>query len=149
LSARRGQPILGGMADGGSMEDRFLRSGAVTPARRRPSLDPRRWPWWTRPPALFLTAAAVSAGVGLLVAAWKDYDPVSGATWGLYGGGTVLLMIGVAPFMGESSAPTLGGFGREAHDLQRGRLGDALSTLAYLVFGAALIGLGLVLELYA
>jgi hypothetical protein len=132
------------------MEERFLGTGAVAPARRRrrPPLNPRRWPWWARPPALFAAAAALSAGAGVLVAAWQGYDPSASAAWGLYGGGGVLLLVGVAPFLGEPGSGTLESYAQETWALQHSRLAGAATALAYLLFGAGLVALGLLVELY-
>jgi hypothetical protein len=130
------------------MEERFLRTPAVEPERHTWPLDPRAWPPWVQLPTLVVAIAAVFAGAGALVAAAKSFDAVAGATWGLYGGGALLLFLGVAPFLSSSGPSTLGGACMEAEQRRAARMSEIAQTLLLLVAGAALIGLGLLVEVY-
>ena len=131
------------------MQERFLRVRSVEPEGRRWSLGPRSWPRWTRPFVLFAVVAAVAAAVGAGIAAWNGRDVESGVVWGLYGGGALLLFFAVGPSMAEPGSVTLGGADAEAHQRHVARLGEIPQTLLYFALGAGLIGIGLLLELYA
>lgn len=87
-----------------SMEQRFLRTGAVSPPERR------RIPAFVRFVAaglgrltlLVAAAAGISAGAGLLIGWWKGADLAHAANLGLYLGGATLVGVTLLTAGGQS-----------------------------------------------
>jgi O-antigen/teichoic acid export membrane protein len=123
-----------------SMEERFLRGGAVEPEARRPPGGGRARvlaAGLARFAALVALAGGAALGLGLLLGRSRGSEPVDAAAWGLYGGGIAL--IGFA---------LLGG-GRQRR--WRGEHGEDLGASpaagpVYLAVGVALLGLGVLVE---
>ena len=125
-----------------SLEERFLRHGAVEPERRRaPGTDLVRFllAGVLRFAVLVVVAGAVSLGLALLVGWQRGSDPAEAAAWGFYAGGIVL--VGFALVSG----------GRSTH--RRGEHGEDLGSSpaagpVYIAVGVALLALGVATETF-
>lgn len=126
-----------------SMEERFMRSGAVEPTPDRREVHPtasmllagiRRF--------LLLTAgvAAVAAGLGVLVGYLRGGDLGRYVTLALYVGGGILVAFGAFTFSSEPRQWV----GEWGEDLGTGS--DAGEAGAFVAVGVALIGIGLALD---
>jgi hypothetical protein len=135
---------------GQTMEERFLRTGAIEPPARRglPRFARMLLAGLARFAALVTVAAGISVGAAVLIGWGRDSDLWRSATLGLYLGGALLIVV-----------PLLGAGGRsygsgdyvfydietdpEARRAWRGTL------WTYLAVGVTLVGLGIVLETLA
>jgi uncharacterized membrane protein YedE/YeeE len=132
------------------MEARFLRSGAVEPQRDQRRLNPTvrmLLVGMGRFVAFVAIAAGVAVGIALAVAAFTDSDAWRAVTLGLYVGGALLVAIPLFSWSGRTAS--IGGYDvyelpLDAHSRRRwqAQLG------AYVAIGMALIGLGVLLEVF-
>jgi hypothetical protein len=131
-----------------SMEQRFLRGGAVTPERARRSVSPTAAMivrGLARFAAFVATAVAVSVGVALLIGWLTGSNLWRSALLGLYFGGAVLIIF---PLLSWGGRPvSVGGYGLHEIDvdpeLRRRRQGE---LWAYVFVGLAVIGIGVLFE---
>ena len=130
-----------------TMEERFLRTGAVEPAVRRglPRFGGMVLTGLARFAGLVTVAAGISVGVALLIAWWRGSDLLRSATLGLYLGGALLIVV-----------PLLGAGGRSyssgdyvIHELDTDPASHRAwqgTMWAYLAVGVTLVGIGIALE---
>jgi hypothetical protein len=126
-----------------SLEERFLRTGAVEPERHRrgavPSFVRLVVAGLARFAVMVAVAAAVAGGVGLLFGHLRGGDPERWLTLGLYLGGA-LLIVGALITGGRER--------RYVGDLGEDLGSSGAGAPAFVAVGVALICLGIAAETY-
>jgi hypothetical protein len=135
-----------------SMEERFMREGAVSPERPRrglPRFVRRMLAAIALVLGLIVLVSAITVGVALLIAAWQDLDAWTTVTYAFYIVGAILVAL---PFLGGIGDPgpgfdyitpeqgsMLGTYAAEARSLRH-------SFIVYVAVGLALVAIGFLLE---
>lgn len=130
---------------GQTMEERFLRAGAVEPEKRE-----RRKPHWFLAGLLrFFAIVALSAGasvaLGFLLGLWLDWDSARSVTLGLYLGGA--LMVGVGGLSWGGQGMDTGGYTFYEEMSGGERLMHQCRMGVYVLIGVIVIGLGVAAEM--
>jgi hypothetical protein len=131
------------------MEERFLRTGAVQPARERraePTLARVIGRGLLRFLAIVVVAVGVSVGAALLIGHWRGSDLSRAVTLGLYLGGACLIAV---PLLSAGGRPLGSGGTYEYMEIPTDpslRRAWQAQLVVYVAVGLVLIGLGVLVE---